>query len=63
MSWLLLQFFLYVAGAFAKLRKVTISFVMSVRPHGTTQLPLDGSSRNLIFNYFSKICREINKFH
>jgi len=35
-------------GAFAKLRKATISFVMtvrlSVRPHGTTQLPLDGFS-------------------
>ena len=30
-------------GAFAKLRKVTISFVMSVRPRGT-RLPLDGFS-------------------
>ena len=31
-------------GAFANLRKVTISFVMSdVRPHGT-RLPLDGFS-------------------
>jgi len=30
-------------GAFAKLRKMTISFVMSVvRPHGTTWLPMDG---------------------
>ena len=33
-------------GAFAKLRKATISFVMcarpSVRPHATTWLPLDG---------------------
>jgi len=34
-------------GAFAKLRKATISFVMSVClsvyvcPHGTTRLPLD----------------------
>ena len=33
-----------VLGAFAKLRKATISFVMSVRPHGTTRLPLDGFS-------------------
>ena len=39
-------------GAFAKLRKATISFVMSVRlffspsvcPHGTTRLPLDSFS-------------------
>jgi hypothetical protein len=29
-------------GAFAKLRKATISCVMSVCPHGTTGLPLDG---------------------
>ena len=29
-------------GAFAKLRKATIGFVMSVCPHGTTRLPLDG---------------------
>jgi len=29
-------------GAFAKLRIVTISFVMSVRPHGTTLLPMNG---------------------
>ena len=31
--------------AFAKLRQTIVSFVMS----GTTQLPLDGYSRNLIF--------------
>jgi hypothetical protein len=33
-------------GEFEKLRKATVSFVMSVRPsvcpHGTTRLPLDG---------------------
>jgi hypothetical protein len=27
-------------------------------PHGTTWLPPDGCSRNLIFEYFSKICLE-----
>jgi len=31
-------------GAFAKLRKATISFVMSVRPHRTTRFQLDGYS-------------------
>ena len=35
-------------GAFAKFRKATISFVMSVRlsvrPHETARLPLDGFS-------------------
>jgi hypothetical protein len=30
--------------AFAKVRKETISFVMSVRPHGTNRLPLEGFS-------------------
>jgi hypothetical protein len=29
-------------GMFVKLQKVIISFIMSVRPHGTTQLPLNG---------------------
>jgi hypothetical protein len=32
---------------------------LSVRPHATIRLPLDGFSRNLIFDNFSKICREI----
>jgi len=44
-----------IVGAFAKLRKTTISFVMSVCPH-TTRLPLDGFSLNLTFWNFSKIC-------
>ena len=49
-------------GAFAKLWKATITFVMcqsvclSVCHHVTTRLPLDGFSCNL--DYFSKICRE-----
>jgi hypothetical protein len=50
--------FLRLLGAFAKLLKVTISFVISVHlsvcPHGTTQLPLDRFSWNLIFEYFFK---------
>jgi len=52
--------------AFAKLRKATVSFVMSVRPsvclsvcpHGTFQLQMDGYLRNFIFPYFSKVCQE-----
>jgi len=32
------------SGAFAKLRKTSISFVMSVHPQGTARLPLDGFS-------------------
>jgi len=49
-------------GAFAKLWKATISFVMSVSPHGTTRLPLDGFSWNLIIGDFSKICHENSSF-
>ena len=44
-------------GGFAKLREAIISFVMSVRPHVTTQLPLDGFSWNLISELLPKICR------
>jgi hypothetical protein len=45
-------------GAFVKLRKATISFVMSVCPHGITRLPMDGYLWNLVYEDFSKICRE-----
>jgi hypothetical protein len=46
-------------GAFAKLRKKRLLIsCLSVRPHGTTPLPLDGFSWNLIFEDFSKICPE-----
>ena len=48
-------------SAFAKLRKkkgLLASSYLPVRPHGTTRLPLDGFSLNLIFEYFPKICRE-----
>ena len=36
------RLFVHFLGAFAKLRKATISFVTSVRPHGRTRLPLGG---------------------
>ena len=42
--------------AFAKSRKTTVRFVMSVRlsirPHGTNRLPLDGFLRNFIREHF-----------
>jgi hypothetical protein len=34
----------------------------SVLPHGTTRLPLDGFSLNLLLNYFSKIWRDNSQF-
>jgi hypothetical protein len=50
-------------GAFTKLRKATISFVMSARlsgrSHGTTRLPPDGFSLNLIFeDFFENLSRK-----
>ena len=45
-------------GAFAKLRTATINFIMSVCPQGTTRLPLDGFSWNLIFVDFSKFVQK-----
>ena len=35
---------------------------MSVRPHGTTRLPLDGFSWNLTFEFFRKMCQENSSF-
>jgi hypothetical protein len=55
-------FYRLVLGGIAELRKATVSSAVSVypsvRPHGTTLLPLDEFSWRLIFEYFSKICRE-----
>jgi len=60
-------YYTYILGSFPKLRKATISFVTSKcpparRPHAKTRLPLNGFSLNLIFDYFSKICRENSSF-
>ena len=54
---LLWHLFPSILGTFAKLQKATIGFVMSVRLHGTTWLPLDRFSCNLIFEDFLKICQ------
>ena len=55
------------SGGFPKLRKIAVSFVMSVCPsvclpaclRGTTRLQLDGSSWNLLLEYFQKSVEEI----
>ena len=61
-------------GAFAKFRKAFVTVVISVRvsvsfffcapvrPNKTAWLPLTRFSWNLIFDYFSKICRESSRF-
>jgi hypothetical protein len=60
-SWFYWQNCLCLLDTFTKLRKATSS-CLSVRPHGTTRLPLDGFSWNLIFEYFSKIFLENLRF-
>jgi hypothetical protein len=46
-------------GAFAKLRKATVSFVMSVCPSAWhISVPTGGFSWNLVFQYFLKIFEE-----
>jgi len=61
-EWLL--FSCRVLGVFAKLRKATVSFVMSVgpsvRPHGTTPLPKERFSFHLLF--FENLSGKLN-FH
>ena len=49
-------------GAFTKLRKQLLALSCpSVSPHGTTGLTLDGFSRNLLREYFSKnLPRKLN---
>jgi len=52
-----------VLDAFLKLPEETISFVMlvcpSVRPHGTTRLPLVGFREISNLNIFRKSCEKI----
>jgi hypothetical protein len=52
--------FKLLLGAFAKLQKKwpLASSCLSVRPHGTTHLPLDEFSRKLVLEDFSKIGRK-----
>ena len=55
-------FFWGGGGAFTKLRKATISFVLSVRPHVTTRLPTEGFLLYFIFENLWKIYRENVRF-
>jgi hypothetical protein len=58
------------SGAFERLWKATIRFVISVcpsvcltiSPHETNRLPLELFAWNLIFEYFSKNCRHNSSF-
>ena len=46
-----------------ELRKATLSFVISVRWHGTTRLPLDEFSQNFMFGGFLGNLPRKFKFH
>jgi hypothetical protein len=48
----------FFLGPFEKLRKATISCVMSVCPHGTTSSHWTDVDEMLYLNFFSEICRE-----
>jgi len=51
-----------ILGALTELQKVNTKLrhvCPSVRSRGTARLPLGGVPRNLIFEYFSQISREI----
>ena len=50
---------LFLVVVFTKWRKTTASFVS---PHATTGLPIEIFSSNLVFEYFSIICREFSSF-
>jgi len=44
-------------------RQLVMSVRLSVRPHGTTLLPLDGFSQNFIFEvFFENLCRYNSSF-
>jgi hypothetical protein len=47
---------------FRHFRKFGKSYIRLVCPHGTSRLPLEEFSWNLMFGYFSKICRENSRF-
>jgi len=53
---------------FRRIRKIARSdyylrhVCLSVRPHGTTRLSLEGFSLNFIFEDFTKICKENSSF-
>jgi hypothetical protein len=51
-----------VAGAFTKLRKATISVVISARPHAITRLPQESFRWTLIVKRFLKICQANSRF-
>jgi hypothetical protein len=51
--------FVIISGDFATFRKTTTCFLMSVCPHGTTPLPLDGYSWNFTLNISRKSVEKI----
>jgi len=46
-----------------KIAKATVGFIMYIRPHGTTRLPMDGFSWNLLFEYLFENLSRKSKLH
>jgi hypothetical protein len=65
-DWSVDNFHMQYLGAFAKLLKVTVSFITNVRlsvcPHIKSRLPREGFSWKLMFKYFLKTCLEYSSF-
>ena len=64
-SLVLIQRYTSLTGHLRKIAKSDYRFrhdCPSVRPHGTTRLPLEGIPRNLILECFSNIFRENSSF-
>jgi hypothetical protein len=77
-SYFLFSVYFYLLGAFTKFRKATVGLrhvclsvrpsaylcvCLSVRPHGTTRLPLVEFSWNLVFEgFFSKFVNKIEVY-
>ena len=51
-------FLITLSGTFTNLWKTTVSFIMFVRPHGTSHLSLDGFSLSFIYLGMFRKCVE-----
>ena len=57
-SSLIFKACLHIVESDYQLCHVCMPVCLSVYPHAASQLPLDGLSQNLMFEYFWKICQE-----
>ena len=66
--YIYIYIYIHTSPFISRLRKIAKSgcflcyYSPSVYSHGTTWFPLEGYSRNFIFDDYSKICRENSSF-